>query len=84
MSALKRAGATIEHVDEKRALGEPITKADLFLLGLSGGQGSAARRGELLKRFSLPEHLTANAMLDVLNMLMTRDEFLALYGKLDV
>ena len=84
MSALKRAGATIENVDEKRALGEPITKADLFLLGLSGGQGSAARRGELLKRFSLPEHLTANAMLDVLNMLMTRDEFLALYGKLDV
>lgn len=84
MSALKRAGATFENMDEKRALGEPITKADLFLLGLAGGQGSAARRGELLKRFSLPEHLTANAMLDVLNILMTRDEFLALYGKLDV
>lgn len=84
MLALKHAGATFEDVDEKRALGEPITKADLFLLGLAGGQGSAARRGELLKRLSLPEHLTANAMLDALNILMTRDEFLALYGKLDV
>lgn len=84
MSALKRAGATFESGDEKRALGEPITKADLFLLGLAGGQGSAARRVELLKRLCLPEHLTANAMLDALNILMTRDEFLALYGKLDV
>ncbi|MEA4813427.1 MAG: DUF4093 domain-containing protein [Oscillospiraceae bacterium] len=84
ISALKRAGATFEDLDEKRALGEPITKADLFLLGLAGGQGSAARRGELLKSLSLPEHLTANAMLDALNILMPRAEFLALYGKLDV
>ena len=51
----------------------PITKADLFALGLSGGPGAAERRGMLLKKLDLPEHLTANGMLEALNLLYDRE-----------
>lgn len=44
-----------------------ITKADLFELGLSGGMGSAEKRQKVLRSFSLPERMSTNAMLDVLN-----------------
>ena len=71
LEALRRAGATCEE-DAPR---ERIGKADLYALGLSGGKGSAQRRRELLKRLELPERLTANALLDVLNAVMTREEF---------
>ena len=77
--ALRRCGATFEEENgpaERR--GEPITKADLFALGLTGGTDSAARRQALLKRLDLPEHLTSNGMLEALNLLYSREAFLAL------
>ena len=77
LEVLRRAGATFE--DESEAFcpsGEPITKADLFAAGLSGGTDSAARRRVLLRRLELPEHLTANAMVEALNLLMSREDFL--------
>ena len=78
LEALRRCGATFEEENgpaERR--GEPITKADLFALGLTGGTDSAARRQALLKALDLPEHLTPNAMLEALNLLYSREEFLA-------
>ena len=60
---------------------KPMTKADLFALGLSGGEGSAERRRELLKRLDLPEHLTANGMLEALNLLFDREELEALLAE---
>lgn len=77
LSALRRAGATFEGgtVTETR---QRISKADLYAMGLSGGQGSAEKRAELIKKLDLPSRLTATGLLDVLNVLMTRDEFLAL------
>ena len=73
LEALKRAGATFLDETEPAAVAkEPITKADLFALGLSGGADSAAKRKALLKRLDLPEHLTANAMLEALNLLYDR------------
>lgn len=44
-----------------------IAKVDLFELGLSGGAGSAQKRKALLKELRLPENLSPNALLDVLN-----------------
>ena len=73
-SVLRRCGATFEEEGEKTPAGEPITKADLFALGLSGGSGSAERRKALAKALDLPEHLSPNALLDVLNLLPTREE----------
>lgn len=73
--ALMNAGATLLDESEselnKRML---ITKADLFAYGLSGGQGSAERRRALLKALELPEHMTANALLEYINAVSNREE----------
>ena len=73
LDALHRAGATFAG-EEATKRGEPITKADLMDKGLVG-DGSAARRAALIKSLELPEHLSANALLEVLNLLYTKDEF---------
>lgn len=74
LEALRRAGATFEDESPAEREAPPITKADLFALGLSGGEGSAERRRRLLKRLDLPEHLTANGLLEALNLLFSREE----------
>lgn len=74
LDALERAGATFDDGPaEKRS--ERITKADFYARGLSGGEGSAEKRRQLLKRLDLPERMSADAMLDVLNALMDREAF---------
>ncbi|MDO4361065.1 MAG: DUF4093 domain-containing protein [Eubacteriales bacterium] len=77
LDALIRAGAT---VDERPAAESAarITKADMYKCGLSGGTGSREKRAALIKRLDLPEKLSADALLDVLNAIMTREEFFAL------
>ncbi len=72
LKALLRAGVSASDVTEQR---EHITKADLYARGLSGGEGSAQRRRALLKTLDLPEKLTADGLLDVLNALMSREVF---------
>lgn len=75
LKALRRAGASFE--DESAAPPhESITKADLYAAGLSGGPGSREKRLELLRELDLPERLTADGLLEVLNLLMTREDFL--------
>ena len=73
-----RPGATIEG-EETPAAGARITKADLYAAGLTGGADSKAARQRLLAQLDLPEHLSTNALLEVLNALMTREEFQKLY-----
>ena len=80
-AALRRAGATfLDGAGPEGAAHPPITKADLFALGLSGGPGAADRRRALLKALDLPERLSPNAMLEVLNALYTREALLAAAG----
>lgn len=78
LEALRRAGATIEG-EETPAAGARITKADLYAAGLTGGADSKAARQRLLAQLDQPEHLSTNALLEVLNALMTREEFQKLY-----
>ena len=73
LDALRRAGATID--GESAAPEKTITKADLYARGLSGRDDSAEKRKALMKRLDLPEHLSATALLDVLNALMSREDF---------
>ena len=81
-AALRRAGATfLDGAGPEGAAHPPITKADLFALGLSGGPGAADRRRALLKALDLPERLSPNAMLEVLNALYTREELAGAAGK---
>ena len=77
LDALKRAGASFEGESAVPAA-EPITKADMYKMGLSGGEGSRARREALMRELELPSKLSADALLDVLNALMSREEFFSL------
>lgn len=66
---LLRAGAT---VDDVPSAPEPaFTKATLVELGLSGTRLAKERRRVLQRALDLPENLSANALLDVLNILTT-------------
>lgn len=80
LMALRRAGATIEgeNLPETRL----ITKQDLVELGLSGGSNSAQMRLALIKKLELPEHLSANGLLQVLNMLYSLDELAEMTAQL--
>ena len=80
LEALRRAGATFES-ENAQALAQ-ITKQDMMLLGLSGGKDSSARRKALMQLLDLPEHLSANALLQALNLLYTKDEFYKLTDSL--
>ncbi len=77
ITALERAGATFENAQEApdTAPRRPITKADMFELGLTGTAGSSERRAALSRRLELPSRLSSTALLDVLNALYTREEF---------
>ena len=72
LSALHRAGASVTEHEERE---DRITKADMFKVGLSGGQNSKSKRLELLKKLDLPEKLSSDGLLAVLNALMSREEF---------
>lgn len=73
MEALKKAGATIDGESAERS---HISKTDMYIKGLSGRENSAEKRKRLIKSLDLPEHMSADALLDVLNVIMTREEFL--------
>lgn len=62
--------------EKPRELGDPLTKADLFSLGLSGGENAKERREALARRCGLPRDMSSNALLAALNLLYTKDEIL--------
>lgn len=74
LSALERAGATFEDDVGAEKDRTPITKTDLYELGLTGRPESGARRAALLKKLGLPEKMTTNALLEALNILYSREE----------
>lgn len=67
---------------EDTAPHDPITKTDLYLDGLSGGADSVARRARLAERLSLPTDMTANALLEAMNLLIDRDGYRRLADEL--
>ena len=69
--SLERCGV----MTENSACERKITKADMFEFGLSGGTESSVNRKKVLKFLDLPQTLSPNAMLDVLNNMLTYEEF---------
>ena len=69
--AFERAGVGCESVEKKADL----TRGDLYDAKLTGAPDSADRRRKLLISLSLPPHISTGVMLDLLNTLMTREEF---------
>ena len=70
-NALKKSGVFSVKTEERRK----ITKADMFAFGLSGGEDSREKRKSFLRQLGLPESLSSSAMLDVLNNMLTFEEF---------
>ena len=75
LEALRRAGATFECAQSPENA-QMISKTDLYRLGLSGRERSARMRAELIRELDLPEHLSADALLDVINATMSKEELL--------
>ena len=73
LEALRACSATFddETQDSPRTA---ITKQDFVELGLSGGTDSSVKRLCVQKAMNLPEHMSANALLQALNLLMTADD----------
>lgn len=81
LDALRRAGATFE--DDNNSLSRPsITKQDMFELGLSGGADSKTKRTTLLERLGFPAHMSANALLEALNLMYSKDELMEILNGL--
>ena len=81
LQALRRAGATIE--GEEAPVSAQITKQDLMALGLSGGANASEKRLALMKKLNLPERMSANALLQALNLLYTLEELTAVMETLE-
>ena len=72
LQALQHAGVTC---GTGRAPRRPVTKADLYADGLSGGENSQRKRRALCRRLGLPERLSQNALLEVLNGMIPYEEY---------
>ena len=74
LEAFQKAGVLCE---ENSKMTDPITKADLLDLGLTGSDGAAGRREELQKRLGLPKRLSANMLLEILNVMYSHEELVS-------
>lgn len=72
LKALQKSGVS---EDKRESPERKITKTDMFSAGLSGGAESCEKRKKVLKYLDLPQGLSANAMLDVLNNILSYEEF---------
>ncbi len=80
LDALRRAGATMD--DRSAVPSNPITKQDMMELGLSGRKDSSAKRLALLHYLQLPERMSANALLQALNLLYDLNTLKEIMAKL--
>ena len=81
LEALRRCGATFEEQEASCPKGT-ITKQDLMALGLSGGPNSSEKRKKLLQQLDFPTQMSSNAMLQALNLLLSREELTELAARL--
>lgn len=82
IKALKDAGCEIDGQAEQINSSRPITKADLYILGLSGDKNSTQKRQTLSYTLGMPSKISSNMLISVLNRLMTYDELIKLCDEL--
>ena len=59
----------------------PLSKTDFYMDGLSGGEDSKNRRANLARALSLPEDMTANALLEAVRLVATYEEYCNIVGR---
>lgn len=72
VAALEKAGVLLLEAPEKR---EPITRMHLYEDGFMGGENSTVKRATLLQRLGLPALLSTSSMLEVMNTMLTLEEY---------
>lgn len=72
IESLERAGVTAESSQKP---GEEITKIDLYEDGFFGKDNCTEKRKLLLEKVSLPSKLSTNALVQMLNVFLTKDEY---------
>lgn len=82
IKALKDAGCEIDGNSSVPKETTPITKSDLYLLGLSGTDNSAKKRQALLNLLGLPSKISSNMLLSVLSRMLTKDELINLIDEI--
>lgn len=75
IDALRKAGCTIDGSAAQPKADRAVNKSDMMRYGLAGGGSSAEKRRVFAKRLGLPAKLSANMLLDIINRLMTFEEF---------
>lgn len=73
--SLKDAGVIFKETELVKKNKREITKIDLYDYGLSGRDNSSELRKVFLKQLNLPEHLSVNSLIKVLNCSLTYEEF---------
>lgn len=81
LEALRRAGATFDEAESQAP--NQITKQDLMDLGLSGGANAAGKRLLLLNKLGFPANMSANSMLQALNLLYSLQELQQIVNTLE-
>lgn len=73
--AIIRSGATVSDENETTDPNKTdITKLDLYRAGLYGKENSKHKREEFLKKNGLPVKISANMLVDVLNLLFKKED----------
>lgn len=72
-SPLREDNTSVSRTDSRK-----ITKRDFYIDGLSGTDNSSEKRKQIAKSLGFPTNMSANSLLDALNMLYTYDEYLML------
>jgi ribonuclease M5 len=81
LEALDRAGVTCTLGEKEER--QPVTKNDLYEDGITGTKNSSVKKARLLKKLNLPERLSTNSLLKLINTFMTYDEYKAVIGEID-
>ena len=81
VKALDRAGVTCEQSEKTDK--KSVTKIDLYEDGITGTKNSKSKKAVLLKKLDLPERLSTNSLLKLINTFMTYEEYKQIISEID-
>lgn len=82
IDALKKAGVGVSEC--KKTEKRTVTLNDFYEDGLTGSADSKTKRKEILKRLDLPERMSTKALLEIINIFLTYDEYKEIIGEVSV
>ena len=74
--------AVMQVANPRTDCGKHLTKADFYRLGLTGGEESSLLRAKVCKKLGLPAKMSANRLLEMVNVICSAEEFECIIEKL--